>query len=321
MPRSSSSAWLRARVRLVTMAVALHASALAAAPEGAPDALVEQGLELRRARRDDAALEAFERAYRARPDPMILAQIALAEQALGRFVEAEQHLTESLATRDAWVERHRAALATALQVVQSRLSWLEVSTNAKEAELWVDDQRRPLASSPFRLIAGPHTVVVTTPAGASAQRAVELRPGERHVYQLELAGPSAPARVAPAGRAAAPAPPVLKRRLGPEPNRPTRTWAYASAAVAGVALAEAVAASLLRQDFIDDYNGPSCAPDRSERCAAYRRSAATFGTIAIVGYAVAGAAGLTSITLFAEPWWNRSGGPAQSAFVGASGAF
>ena len=50
---------------------------------------------------------------RRRAAPRTLAQIALAEQALGRFVDAEAHLREALAADDAFIRRHRRLLETA----------------------------------------------------------------------------------------------------------------------------------------------------------------------------------------------------------------
>ncbi len=250
---------------------------------------------------------------------MILAQIALAEQALGRFVVAEQHLLESLAAQDSWIELHRATLGSALLVIQSRLSWLEITSNAPAAELWLDDQPRKLASSPFRVAAGSHTLRLRSTLGTEQTRTVELGPGERHVYRLELVeAPTAAPVLAPRAPVTEPIP---RKRASSEPNRTVRTWAYATATVAGIALVEAVAASLLRKDYVDDYNSPSCAPDRSQRCAAYRSSASTFGTIAVAGYAIAGVAGLASLTLFAEPWWNQPGARPSSALVGFGGTF
>lgn len=315
MPRSSSRATLPCALLLLA-ALGSRSAVAVAAPEVSAQALVDQGLELRRAREDSAALATFERAYQIRQSPMILAQIALAEQALGRFVAAEAHLLASTSSSDPWIEQRRPALETALRAIQSRLGWLEVSTNVSEAELWLDGEPRRLSSSPFRVSAGAHSLVLRSPSGETRRRTVELQGGERHVYQLELpAAPPAP----PAPRSTAPPAPRVSGR--PSARGSSRSWAYAAAAVAGVALVEAVAASILRQAYVDDYNGPSCAPDRSERCAAYRKSATTFGTVAVVGYAVAGVAGVTSIALFAEPWWSRAGAPPSSAVVGVSGAF
>src|SRR6185312_3741828 len=57
-----------------------------------PDALIDQGLELREHGKDADALALFERAYSASPTPRAKAQIALAEQALGRWAAAEKDL-------------------------------------------------------------------------------------------------------------------------------------------------------------------------------------------------------------------------------------
>lgn len=316
---SSVSRWVL--VGWIVAAAALPRTARAAEP-GSSAELVEQGLSLRRARDDSGALDAFQRAYRAAPSPMILAQIALAEQALGRFVAAEQHLTESLASTDPWIEGHRSPLASALGVIQSRLGWLEVRA-VGAVELRIDGSAVPLSASPFRLLAGEHELVLRGRGGEAIAHAFDLEPRSRHVYQLELIEAPAPApRISPP-RAPLPASPALApTRTAAQPNRVPRAWAYATAALAGVALADAVAATLLRQSYVTTYNGPSCEPDRSQRCASYRSSANTLGTLAVVGYAVAGAAGVTSIVLLTEPWWQgQSANAKQTALLGVAGRF
>jgi tetratricopeptide (TPR) repeat protein len=314
MPPSSTKLWLRAAVASLLCAGVLHlAPRASAAPSDEAETLVAQGLELRRARRDEEALAAFEEAYRGQATATILAQIALAEQALGRFVEAERHLSASLGTTEPWIEKRRVALEQALRVIQSRLSWLDVSSNVESAELWLDDRlEAKLPSSSLRVTSGAHRLSLRAKDGRSLERSVELGPGERHVLQLEF--PALPQAVARA--------PSPERRSREQPDPSTvRTWAYASATLAGVALVEAVAASLLRLEYVDEYNSDSCAPDRSQRCAPYRKAADTFGTVALVGYAVAGAAGLTSVALFTEPWWNGGDGALPHAGLSVSGSF
>jgi tetratricopeptide (TPR) repeat protein len=322
MHPSWSKLWWRARALCLAAFVVLGASP-ARADEPSGDPLVERGLELRRARRDEEALAVFERAFDKSRLPMILAQIALAEQALGRFVEAEQHLARSLAAPDAWVEQRRAALETALGVITSRLAWLEVSVNDPRAQVLLDGAPRDLALSPFRVTAGQHEITVRGPDGSRVERTIVVRPGERHLYHWELPAESREPRLATVTASPPPAlPPRAKREAPPaRAGASVRTWAYASAAFASVALAHAIAASLVRESFIEDYNGPGCAPDRSQRCGAYRRAVNTLGTAAVVSYALAGAAGLTSLALFAEPWWNRPDTGPEGASVGFSGTF
>lgn len=315
MRRSSTDGRRHAVAVLIAFALLYVAPNAQAAPTA--DELVTQGVELRRARRDEEALAAFEQAHRIEATAATLAQIALAEQALGRFVEAERHLRESLAASEPWIEKRRAALEQALQVIQSRLGWLEVSSNVKGVTLWLDGEPvAELPSAALRLKIGAHRVSLRAADGRVVERDVELGPGERLVLALEfpqsapqgtrvITNPLAPPR---------PAPPVSD-------DGSVRTWAYVSAAVAGVALAEAVAASLLRLGYVDEYNSDKCAPDRSQRCAPQRKIAGTFGTIAVVGYAVAGAAGLTSVALFTEPWWNGEGDAKPRAGLRVSGSF
>ena len=101
-----------------------------------------------------------------------------------------------------------------------------------------------------------------------------------------------------------------------------QTLAYASATLAVVALAEAVTASLLRLDYTHRYNSDACAPERSKQCGAYRDVANTLGNVAVVGYVVAGAAGLGSLALFTSPYWypSTAAGGAQAG-LSFSGKF
>ncbi|MBK8590796.1 MAG: serine/threonine protein kinase [Sandaracinaceae bacterium] len=91
------------------------------------NALIDQGVERRRAGDDEGALELFTRAWEAGHAPRARAQMALVEQALGHFVDAEAHLLEALAvTEDEWIVLRRADLALALEAIQLRLGYLEV---------------------------------------------------------------------------------------------------------------------------------------------------------------------------------------------------
>src|SRR5450432_505854 len=80
--------------------------------------LMRQGIELRRAGRDQDALDLFQRAERVAPSPRGLAQIGLAEQALGRWVAANRHLGSALKNQgDPWIARNHAKLEKAARAV------------------------------------------------------------------------------------------------------------------------------------------------------------------------------------------------------------
>src|SRR5436190_8859003 len=104
----------RMRPQAWMLVLALIAPAIAQAQTDDPDALIQQGLDLRREHRDDEALAVFRRSHELRPSARALAQIALAEQATGRWVDAREHLTEALAMDDPWIAERRGPLGESL---------------------------------------------------------------------------------------------------------------------------------------------------------------------------------------------------------------
>jgi hypothetical protein len=329
MRRSSSSA------RRLVLCGAVVAASACALPRRAfaeePAALVSRGLELRRERRDAEALTLFQTAYSSAAQPMILGQIALAEQALGRWLAAERDLSAVLATHDTWADANRSALEKALTVIQLHLSSLTVTSNVESAELWLDDQDLGKVGAQVRVMAGPHTLSLRAVDGRTTTRSVELTAGEREHFHLEFSEqPPAPAPPAPAlvPNPAPPAPPPRAPEVrGAKPLdahsvSTRRALAYGSAALAVLALGEAVTASLLRVHYAHHYNSAACAPERSLQCASDRDQANTWGKVAVVGYIVAGAAGLGSLALFSAPYWYpRTSTSSAEAGLSFSGKF
>jgi hypothetical protein len=74
------------------------------------DTAWDRGIALREQGRDAEALAVFEQAHRDAPSSRLLAQIALAEGALGRWNDAARHLDEALAAPDDWIARNRSTL-------------------------------------------------------------------------------------------------------------------------------------------------------------------------------------------------------------------
>jgi tetratricopeptide (TPR) repeat protein len=144
------------------------------------DALIKHGLLLRRQGKDTEALDDFRRAYALEPTPRGQAQIALAEQALGHWLEAEADLGHALAaSQDAWIVANRGLLESGLANIRGRLGWLEVTADVPDAELWVNDARvgtLPLAH-PVRLEAGNAVIEVRAAGYAAARRLTTIDPG------------------------------------------------------------------------------------------------------------------------------------------------
>jgi hypothetical protein len=164
-------------------------SAPVAAPAQA-EALIAEGVALRTQQRDAEALTRFEEANRLAPSARALAQIALAEQALNRWVMAERHMREALAaTTDPWIVRNTGPLRSALTVIDSHLGRLEVRTNVAGAELWVSAVREgtlPLAA-PVRVVVGAVPIELRAPGYQTATCTVTITPGQLASETITLA--------------------------------------------------------------------------------------------------------------------------------------
>src|SRR6185503_18337669 len=116
----------------------VSASAHAADPGKSADGLLAKGVELRRQGKTAEALDMFEKANAIDPSARALAQIASAELALQRVVEAEAHLEQALARHDS--------------------PWIENATNRNSLEQMLADVRRQV--SRLELVGAPGTEVV-----------------------------------------------------------------------------------------------------------------------------------------------------------------
>jgi hypothetical protein len=103
MIRAGASGWSTA-LTFLALAMAIGPSRFAiAAPDD--EALIKQGLERRKRGDDEGALRLFEEAARLSRTGRAMAQIALAEQALGRWADAEVHMVEALSGWCGWCQR------------------------------------------------------------------------------------------------------------------------------------------------------------------------------------------------------------------------
>lgn len=160
------------------------------------ESYVQRGINLRRLGKNREALDAFEQAYGLEPTPRAGAQIALAEQAEGDWVDAEPGLEQALrCDGDPWIARYRDALERALATVRTHLGWLDVEANVAHGELVVDNALRHALPSrgPLRVAAGSLEIEVRAPGFVPVRRAIAVAPGA-HVHvivALESMPPSA----------------------------------------------------------------------------------------------------------------------------------
>jgi hypothetical protein len=179
---------------------------------------------LRRQRHDAEALAEFRRAYSIQPSPRTLAQIALAEQALGKWIDAEADLQAALkAGSDAWVDRNKDVLAAGLADIRKHLGDLDVDADVPGADLWVNGVRVALLPlpRPLRVETGSVLLEVRASGHASVRRTTFVEPGESAHESIHLVPLFTQA---PVGAAEAPRAPVV---LGQAFNIPTAAPAVA----------------------------------------------------------------------------------------------
>ncbi len=161
------------------------------------DALIDEGVALREQGKDQEALDRFTRAWSASPTSRARAQMALAEQALGRWSFAEAHLEEALRGGDGWIAKNRPALEGALATVRTHLGDLIVDGSLDGADVSVDGASvgaLPLRA-PVRLTIGSHVLMVHAAGYFPVERSVQVSsdaPAREHVDLVKQQTASAP---------------------------------------------------------------------------------------------------------------------------------
>lgn len=149
-----------------------------ARPDPQLEALVARGVAQRTAGHDLAALETFRLARARSATPRVLAQLALAEQANARWLDAMSHLEAALrAAEDPWITRHRSALDGALEEIAGHVGQLFVGANVDGAELRLDGARvatLPMRE-PIRVAAGSLVLEVRAEGYSPVARRIEAR--------------------------------------------------------------------------------------------------------------------------------------------------
>jgi tetratricopeptide (TPR) repeat protein len=283
--------------------------------------LLNQGVQLRRDGKDEEALRVFRRAYEGWPSPRVLAQIGLAEQALGQWTDARRDLVRALEGHDdSWIKKNESVLREGLRAAETHLGALVVESDVPGAELWIQGARvatlpmRPLYREP-----GAVDVEVRARGHASTKMQIALEAGRSTYLRMALETPQAP----PAVEAGAPRPleaPSLESERPSASVQRTAAWMTAAGTVGF--LAAGIVAHVEREQLASKYNDPALCSfgglTREERCAAYRQDANLFQTFAVVGYSTAGALAVTSLLLFVtEP---RSAAPRAGVVVSPWGA-
>lgn len=209
------------RCATVLAAALVCVAAEARAQTSEPELLVKQGLELRREHRDGEALDTFRRAYAAAPTPRVRVQIAFAEQALGRWVDAEADLQKALASADdAWIQRNLPLLERGRASIAEHLGWVEVAADVNPTQLVINGVDRGLQPMPARVRVEAGSVIVEVRASGyvPVRRPTSVEAGGTAHESIHLV-PLTPPSLEPAP-SAAPSPQSASASLEPPPAPP-----------------------------------------------------------------------------------------------------
>ncbi|MBX2810894.1 MAG: PEGA domain-containing protein [Myxococcales bacterium] len=276
--------------------------------------LLVEGIALREQGRDTDALNKFRDAYALSGSPRALAQIALAEQALGRWLQARKHLDKALsATKNPWITRYRGALLSGMNTIRSRLGQLEVVSSVEGAKLVINGKpvgRTPL-SEPIWVVAGtvviraeadgywPIVRQIEVPSKAQALESLRFvrrtRPRDA-VSRQDVEPPTSTVKTSPSSVSLDPQlESITAKRTSLMP------YFWTSAAIAAVGAGVGTAFLVVRNDQAARYNddarcgvGPGT---REENCPEIRDSIRTSEMAIGIGFVASGVAASAAIIL------------------------
>ncbi len=312
---------------LFTLSLLLSTPARADEEPGVEEA-IQEGIALRRAGNDEAALSLFLELERKSPDAVrVLLHVTAAAQATGRWVMASDYLEKAASFKnDPYYVRNRAAIKGVEDTVARHVARFRVLGQPSGAEVRLSGNligRLPF-KEPVKVELGAYVLEVSKPGYYALRRDITLNTGgtlTQEVVQLALneqprtASELARGPVAPSAPAAPSAPPTASDRspTGWWESRAV-TWTLAGIALAGVGTSAVAVA--VREQKIDRWNDDTLCLDRDqvtrsreEVCGSERDAANVAGTVAIAGGVVAAIFATASLT----HWLTTSPSPTREA--------
>ena len=268
-----------------------------------------RGIAMLRQGQNEQALGVFREIYERTREPRALWRMATAEAALGRWVEAEGHMSSAFGSSgDEWVQSQRAGLEQTLRQVQARVGLLTVRCNVPGATIEVDG--RSVTSFPLRVVAGDVRVRARAEGYQAAETTVSV-PGnvERaFVREVELRPMAGAQRVEMAANVIGGASEGHQPAQRAEPGTGFRTGGIIALSAGAVGLVTGVVGLLLRNSAATRFNenltcgmsggaiqgGTGCSDDVA--------TTSTMGIVSLVGFIAGGALAATgAVLLVAAP--------------------
>jgi hypothetical protein len=224
-------------------------------PTGEVEQIIKRANELRKVGDDQGALPLLVQAYQMAPNARTAIHLGLVEWALGRWADADTHLTEGLRSAppgDAFITKNRNTIVEALAAAKKRVGSLDIKGDPAGAEVLVNGTsvgHLPLPA-PVRVNAGTADVEVRAGGFRSQLRTVtaQAQNVQSVVFRLVSASSPEPAGGGPGLRGSIPT-------MAPEPDSdlsasagpPSPTWRWLRL---GTTVAAAAAASVAAYGFI-----------------------------------------------------------------------
>ncbi len=139
-----------------------------------------------------AALDAFQEAYRLAPHPNVRVNIANCYENLGRPLEAMFHFEQFLAEATDAPRAQRREVEAAVRRVGQQVAQLELHVTPDGAIITIDggEQRRAPVAKPVRVTAGSHTIEVRLDGYETARQTVTAAGGGTERIDIRLARPT-----------------------------------------------------------------------------------------------------------------------------------
>jgi hypothetical protein len=303
---------------IVSLALGAWATPGFAEDEG-PEALIRQGVALRRNGEESKAYGYFRRAYETAPTPRSTAQYGLSSVAVGKYAEAEWLLSAAIASGDPWTMEHGAELQKGRIMARGKLGTVILAGVPPDATIALGGRTvghlaadravrwTPGATRVHLEAAGhePYDGEVTFPAPGREGR---LTVSMRSVNEPAATTPVAPVPAQPVAVADPPAAVPVdahhdeKIASRDEPGTPTSGWRrpviWTALGLGAASVAFGVFETIQYRSKINDFNDPTRMPlcrdgggmiAGGSECSRLASDGDHAKTLSIVGYAAGGA--------------------------------
>lgn len=276
------------RTGVLAFSLVLAAATAEGQPLGALDTAIAQALSLRAQGRDAEALALLTAAWETSRSPRARAQMARAEQAVGRWLDANAHMTEALGSPDdPWIAARVGLLEEERARIRERLGRIEVLGLPDGARVRIGDgePRTTPLGEPLWCAAGDVVLRVEAEGFFSTTRRVVVDAGRTARETVALVRVAAPPSSSQPRAPASPSP-------SPPARDPRLMIGIAGTITGGVFLAGGVAAHVVREVLVSAAADHGCANDTDGRlvgpadCAERTTSIGAATALLATGYAV-----------------------------------